>query len=109
MNHFCDIENRESKQLAPGICVRSFWGEKMLVAMIDLEADALLPAHSHPYEQAGTVVSGKLELTIAGETRILGPQDSYIIPSGVEHGGRAAGVDTRVFDVFSPVRKDYQY
>jgi quercetin dioxygenase-like cupin family protein len=109
MDHFCDRENRETKELIPGIRIRSFWGKEMLVAIIDLEPDVLLPMHSHPYEQAGTVVCGQLELTIGRETRTLGPEETYIIPAGMEHGGRAAGVPTRVWDVFSPVREDYKY
>jgi len=109
MNHFCDIENRETKQLVPGIEARTFWANEMLMAIIDIDPGAELPNHSHPHEQVGTVLAGELILTIAGETRTLGPQDSYVIPGGVEHGGRAGSVHTRVCDVFSPVRKDYQY
>lgn len=109
MESFCDIENRKTKQLAPGIRARTFWGEEMLVAVIDLDPGADLPNHCHDCEQAGTVLKGELELTIAGDTRTLGPGDTYIIPGGVEHGGRAGSVATRVWDVFSPVREDYQY
>jgi len=82
---------------------------EMLLAIVDLAANTVLPLHSHPQEQAGTVVSGNLELTIDGETRWLKPGDTYIIPSGVEHGGRTGDTPARVLDVFSPVREDYQY
>ena len=60
-------------------------------------------------EQCGTVISGELELTIAGKTRRLRPGEVYIIPGGVQHGGRAGETQCQVLDVFSPVREDYQY
>ena len=109
MQYFCDLENREAKEVIPGVRIRTFWGSEMLLAIVDLDANTVLPAHSHPQEQAGTVVSGILGLTIGGETRWLKPGDTYIIPSGVEHGGRTGDTPARVLDVFSPVREDYQY
>ena len=109
MQHFCDLENREAKEIAPGVHIRTFWGDKMLSATADLAANAVVPMHSHPHEQAGTVVSGEFELTISGETRRLKPGDTYIIPGGVEHGGRTGDAPARVVEVFSPVREDYQY
>jgi len=109
MEHFCDLENREAKELAPGVLARTFWGNRMLISVVDLAADAVVPLHSHLHEQAGTVVSGQLELTVAGETRQLEPGATYIIPGGVEHGARTGDRPARVMDVFSPVREDYQY
>jgi quercetin dioxygenase-like cupin family protein len=109
MEYFCDVEHRAAKEIAPGIQIRTFWGDEILVSVVDLAANSVVPLHSHPHEQAGVVISGELELTIAGETRILGPEDTYIIPGGVEHSGRTGDAPTKVWDVFSPVREDYQY
>ena len=109
MDHFCDLESREVKELAPGVHLRTFWGRQMLVSVVDLAANAVVPLHSHVHEQAGTVVSGRLELTIAGETRWLEPGATYVIPGGVEHGARTGDSPARVWDVFSPVREEYQY
>jgi quercetin dioxygenase-like cupin family protein len=109
MPFFCDLEDREAKEIAPGVHIRTFWGNEMLLSMADFIANAVVPVHSHPHEQAGTLISGEFELTIDGETRRLKPGDSYIIPGGVEHGGRTGDTPARVLDIFSPVRKDYQY
>lgn len=60
--------------------------------------DAELPAHSHG-AQWGTVVAGKIELTIDGASKTYGPGDSYDIPAGVVHSVKAfAGC--RAIDVF---------
>jgi quercetin dioxygenase-like cupin family protein len=109
MQYFCDLENRKTKEIAPGIRIRTFWGDQMLLSIADLDANAMLPTHSHPHEQAGTVISGELELTIGGETRLLKPGEPFVIPGGVEHSGRTGDAPARVLDVFSPVRQEYQY
>lgn len=49
--------------------------------------DVELPAHSHK-GQWGTVLEGRVELTIGGETRMHGPGSSYYIPAGVVHSAR---------------------
>ncbi len=107
--YFNDLEKRDSKEIVPGVQMRTFWGDKMLMAVVDLEINATVPLHSHPHEQCGTVLAGEMILTIAGEERILKPGDTYLIPGGVEHSARGGGIPTRVLDVFSPVREEYKY
>jgi len=109
MKPFFDVDNREAKEIAPGVQIRTAWGKEMLLSATDIAAHAVVPLHQHPHEQAGTLLSGEFELTIDGETRWLKPGDVYLIPSGVEHGGRAGATPARVLDVFSPVREEYQY
>ena len=109
MDYFNDLENREAKELAPGVMARTFWGNKMLLSIVDLEPGAVVPLHSHPHEQAGTVINGRLQLTIAGETRWVESGATYIIPGGIEHKAVGGDEPTRVLDIFSPVREDYQY
>jgi quercetin dioxygenase-like cupin family protein len=109
MQHFCDLENRAAKEIVPGVHIRTFWGNEMLLSIVDFAANAIVPAHSHPHEQAGTVISGEFELTIDGEARWVKPGDTYIIPGGVEHSGRTGDTPARALDIFSPVREDYQY
>lgn len=49
--------------------------------------DVEIPAHSHK-GQWGTVLEGRIELTVGGETRMHGPGSSYYIPAGVVHSAR---------------------
>lgn len=72
-----------------------------------LERDSLVPPHSHKNDQVGYVVSGRVEMTIGGEVRIIQPGDSYAIPGGIIHSARAL-VDSLVIDAFSPPRDDYR-
>ena len=109
MNYYCDLENREAKEIVPGVRIRTFWANEMLLSMVDIDAHAVVPMHNHPHEQAGTIISGRLQMTIDGEARWLEPGDSYIIPGGVDHKAVAGDEPARALDVFSPVRAEYQY
>ena len=104
-----DPETRQKKQLLAGVQARTFWGERMLLALVDLDANAIIPPHSHPHEQAGIVLRGELEFNIAGEIRVLHAGDVYVIPSGVEHSVHVGAQPAQVLDIFSPVREEYKY
>jgi transcriptional regulator with XRE-family HTH domain len=40
---------------------------------------------SHKGEEGGVVLSGKIELTVGGQARVLGPGDAYYFTSAVPH------------------------
>lgn len=106
---FPNLDDIPARVLAPGITARTFWGDQMLCAMVELDANVSLPLHSHPHEQAGVVLQGALELTVAGETKLLAPGDTYLVPGNVEHSARTGDTPTRVMDIFSPVREEYKH
>lgn len=109
MTHFFDSSQRTAKELLPGISVRTFWGERMLLSLVDLEAHATIPPHSHPHEQVGIVVSGRMELTVDGETREVAPGDVYVVPGGVTHSVRMGAEPCQVAETFAPVREEYKF
>lgn len=106
---FLDTEHRERRPIVPGIEMRTFWGEQMLLSKADLEPGAILPPHSHPHEQGGVILSGKLTLTIDGVTQVLHAGDIYLVPGGVMHNGVAGPEGCVAVDIFSPVREEYKY
>lgn len=46
---------------------------------------------SHDGEEAGVIVSGRIELTVGAETRLLGPGDAYYFESRIPHRFRNPG------------------
>lgn len=48
-------------------------------------ADTGKELYSHEAEEAGIIVSGRIELTVGDETRNLGPGDAYIFDSTIPH------------------------
>lgn len=109
MAYFFDPAARTPRELLPGIRTRTFWGERMLLSLVDLDPHALIPPHSHPHEQLGIVVAGEMELTVAGETRRVEVGDVYIIPGGVEHSVRLGAQACQVAETFAPVREEYKF
>jgi quercetin dioxygenase-like cupin family protein len=82
-------------------------GEHVMIVQFTIQAGAAVPPHSHPHEQVGHVVSGRMKFQIGDEQRELGPGDGYSVPGGVVHG--AVGItEVIAVDSFHPVRDDYR-
>ena len=65
------------------------------------------PPHNHPHEQGGVMLEGKMKFTIDGESRIVEPGESFIIPGNVPHRAEAIDGPCVALDIFSPIREDY--
>ncbi|HTA79321.1 MAG TPA: cupin domain-containing protein [Terracidiphilus sp.] len=63
-------------------------------------------AHSHPHEQMVYVISGAIEINVAGQSHRAGPGDNFIVASNAMHQATALE-DSVVLDVFTPTREDY--
>jgi quercetin dioxygenase-like cupin family protein len=57
------------------------------ILFMQFEKDVILPEHTHA-AQMGTVLAGKIELTIDGENHCFTRGDRYYIPAGVKHSGK---------------------
>ena len=79
---------------------------QLMVVKVKFEKGAVGKAHKHYHTQATYVASGKFELTIDGETKILSAGDGYYVAPDVLHGAKCleAGV---LIDTFSPMRADF--
>jgi len=97
----------ESRQLMEGIHLTTLvHGEKTLMGQFKIARGSAIPAHSHPHEQTGILISGKLRFNVAGEIQEVEAGDSWCLPGDVEHAAEALD-DSVVIEVFSPVREDY--
>ena len=91
----------------PGIDQKTLvYGAKTLMAEFLMKKGAILPRHSHPYEQTGYLVSGRILLSAGNEIVDCRPGDSWCIPMNVEHSAEIPE-DSVVVEIFAPVRKDY--
>jgi quercetin dioxygenase-like cupin family protein len=104
---FLKVEEIPKKEMLPGCRARFIHSDSMTFSHWYLDADAVIPLHSHHHEQVTTLIEGELELTIGGETELLQPGSVGIIPSNAQHSARAK-TDCYVIDVFYPVREDYR-
>lgn len=103
---FIELSDVQQDEPVPGCKVKTIVAESMNMAIWDLAPGALVPEHSHPQEQVTLVLEGRLELTIDGETRILGPEEAARIGPDQIHKARVIEA-CRAIDVFHPVRLNY--
>ncbi len=108
MTRFWDPDRIVPRQLAPGVTAKIASGEKVMLSLVTLSPDGVVPEHAHPHEQMGMLVSGTLELTIAGQTRTLSGNAIYLVPGGVLHKAVAGPEGAVALDVFSPPREEYR-
>ncbi len=104
---FIDIDQCDVVQPLPGIRLRAPHGERIMLSYLEMDAGAEVPLHSHPHEQAGMLLKGKLRLTIGEETQLMEPGSMYLVPGGVPHRAVAVDGPVLVLDIFSPIREDY--
>lgn len=95
------------RELMKGVVMRPLaFGEKANFCEFKLSEGYRLPAHSHPFEQTGTLISGKLNFRIDNTWFLAEPGDSWSIPENVEHEVEILE-NSVVLELFSPVRPDY--
>ena len=100
-------DTAESRQLIEGVELTTLvHGEKTLMGQFKIAKGSAIPTHSHPHEQTGFLVSGKLRFNVDGEVTDVEPGDSWCIAGDVEHSADALE-DSVGIEVFSPVREDY--
>lgn len=95
------------KQVLDGINLKTLvYGDKTLLAEFRLGKGFQIPIHSHPHEQTGYLISGRIRFFIGQDIFEAEPGDSWCIPGDVAH--RAEFIEDSVaVEVFSPVREDY--
>jgi quercetin dioxygenase-like cupin family protein len=94
-------------RIFPGVEICTTPGRAMMLSVVTFEPGSVVPDHAHPDEQMGIMISGRLEFTVGGQTRVLGPGDIWRIPGGVVHRVRAPVGPAVALDVFHPIRDDY--
>ena len=82
------------------------YGPDLMAVKVWFEEGAVGYQHEHEHTQVSYVESGEFEVTIDGQTQILGPGDSFYVVSNKLHGAvcKKAGV---LIDIFSPQREDF--
>jgi quercetin dioxygenase-like cupin family protein len=104
---FDDLQDLPVIQVWETVVARAVHGERQSLAVVELDPNALVPEHQHENEQLGIVLAGSLTFRIGDETRVLGPGETWTIPSNVPHEVTAGPAGAVVIDVFAPVRADW--
>jgi quercetin dioxygenase-like cupin family protein len=108
MSAFEDLRAMEPQGIWEGVLARTVHGERITMAVVELEPDSVVPEHSHENEQLGIVLQGSLTFRIADEARELGPGGMWRIPANTPHSVETGPEGAVVIDVFAPVRADWK-
>jgi quercetin dioxygenase-like cupin family protein len=94
-------------EVLPGISIKTICrGSSTLMTEFHLKKDSLLSEHSHPNEQTGYLVKGRMKLYIDGVGRELLPGDSWCVAGGLPHRAEIFE-DSVALEIFAPPREDY--
>jgi quercetin dioxygenase-like cupin family protein len=93
------VNQMNLQEFRPGIRSMAEFGDKLVMACMEIGPEKEDAGHQHPFEQCGIVIEGKIEMFIGDERSILEVMDTYFIPAGVMHGWKTFEVPARLIDV----------
>lgn len=80
-------------------------GESMMSMVVEYKQGGFGPEHSHPHEQLGFIISGKIKITIAGVDHEVSAGEQICVPGNQLHSVLALE-DSQILETFSPLRLD---
>ena len=107
MAAFDELDGIGPQQIWHGVVARAVKGERMTMAVVELDPDAHVPEHRHDNEQLGLVLYGRIRMRIDDDERDLVPGATYRILADVPHEAWAGPDGAVVMDVFAPIRADW--
>ena len=107
MPNLVDLADLPPILLFDGVVARRVEGDRVTLAIVELEPNGVVPEHRHPYEQNGMVIQGQMRFNVDGEERELGPGGTWRILADVPHAAVAGPEGAVVIDVCSPIRDDW--
>jgi quercetin dioxygenase-like cupin family protein len=94
--------------MLPGLTRRTLGQtESVMLCEFIFETHVEVPIHTHPHQQVGYLVEGRVEITINGKKFELKKGDSYAAPSNIPHGVFTLEPSI-IVDAFYPLREDYK-
>jgi quercetin dioxygenase-like cupin family protein len=103
-----ELDAAELLRVWDGVVARTVEGERLSLAVVELDPGSVVPEHSHENEQLGLVLRGSLVFSVGEEKRALGPGGTWRIPASTPHAVETGPEGAVVIDVFSPIRDDWQ-
>ena len=105
---FTENENVETTDLGGGVTRKILsYSKNLMTVELHFEKGAVGAKHSHPHEQIGYIVSGRLIYQEEGcEDKELHTGDTYYVKPDAVHGILVLE-DTVLLDIFTPMREDF--
>ena len=108
MEYFQELLQASLEQIAPGIRRFIFSLNRVMSIYFQIDPGVVIGQHSHPQEQMGMLIQGRMKWRIGDNETILQAPALYRVPSNEPHQVEVLGNETMiVLDIFSPVREDF--
>ena len=107
MSAFENLERIAPVPVLQAIAARMVDGERLTLAVVELDPGAVVAEHAHENEQLGLVLQGSMAFRIGDEKREVGPGETWTIPANTPHEATAGPDGVVVIDVFAPPRDDW--
>ena len=108
MTNLANLAEIQPIQVFDGIRARRVEGDRITLAIVELDPGAVVPEHRHRHEQNGMVITGQMTFRVGTEERALGPGGTWRILGDVAHSATAGPDGAVVIDVFCPIREDWE-
>ncbi|QUL38148.1 cupin domain-containing protein [Erythrobacter sp. JK5] len=82
------------------------YGPDLMIVKVWFEEGAIGQVHDHRHSQSSYVESGRFEVLIDGEKRVLEAGDSFYVAPHLDHGAVCLQPGVLI-DTFSPAREDF--
>ena len=106
--NFFKVSELKAKKVLDDSTIRAVANKNTMVTFFEFGPNTkIMPKHKHPHEQTATVIAGSIKMIAGGETKILKAGEGAVIPPNIEHEVTPLELNTKVMDVFYPIREDY--
>ena len=106
--NFFKVEELKAKKVLEDSTLRVVTNKNTMVTFFEFGPNTtIMPKHNHPHEQTAVVIAGSIKMIAGGETKILKANEGAVIPPNVEHEVIPLEPNTKIMDVFYPIREDY--
>ena len=96
---FWNSGNLQLKEFRPGILSKAEIGDNLIMVCMEIEAKKEDTGHKHNFDQCGIVLDSQIEMYVGEERKLLNPDESYFIPSGVQHGWKTFDRSVKLLDI----------
>jgi quercetin dioxygenase-like cupin family protein len=107
MSAFAGIDRLDHLRIWDGVTAQAVEGDRVTLAVVDLDPGSTVPEHHHDNEQLGVLIRGSMRFQVGGETRDLAPGDTWRVMSSVPHGVTAGPEGALAVECFAPARNDW--
>lgn len=104
---FLVTSRQEWENLGSGVSRKLLgYDKELMMVAVRFEKGAVGTLHHHVHRQVSYVESGRFEVTINGQTKVLCQGDSFFVAPNLVHGVVALEAGSLI-DVFTPAREDF--